>query len=118
MFRVVFDRFLIRNDDQCVVFNRNLELPVQSETDCEKITLVANVVRISQEFGQRIHESSDSHNEEAGGSSGTEFQGPGHELQIADKSAIDTLKHVKYGCNLASLPLKDQQRVLNLYKYT
>ena len=91
------------------MFNRNLELPVYSETNCDKVTLVANVVRIPQEFGQRIHESSDSHNKEAGGYSSTEFQGPGHELQSVDKSAIDTLKHLKYGCNLASLPLKDQQ---------
>ena len=43
---VVFDRFLIRNDDQYVAYNRNLELPVHTETDCDKITLVAKNPRV------------------------------------------------------------------------
>ena len=79
---------------------------------------MANVVRISQEFGQRIHESSDLHNTEAGSALGNEFQGPCHEPQILDKSANNTLRHVKFGCNFASLPLEEQCRALTLERCT
>ena len=44
----------------------------------------------------------------------TEFQGPCHEPQILDKSVNNTLRHVKFSCNFASLPLEEQCRALTL----
>ena len=118
---IIFNGFLRSNDEKFVLLNRNLELPVCSESNCDRITLMAEVVRIPQDSEQRIHESgnnwnvvtnsvtgsSDSHNKEAGSNSCTESQSTCHGLQGADKSEIDNLENLKYGCNLGSLPLED-----------
>ena len=43
---IIFEGFLLSNDENCVLLDRNLELPVCSETNCDKVTLLAKVVRI------------------------------------------------------------------------
>ena len=115
---VIFDNFLSRSDDECVVLNRMLELPISCEVDFDKLTLIANVVRISQESTPRIHESSDLQHKEAGSAGITKVQGPCHDSQILGKSAQDTLRDVKFGCNFVSLPWTEQCRALQLESCT
>ena len=56
--------------------------------------------------------SSDSHDQEASSNSCTESQSTCNGLQGTDKSEIENLDNLKYMCNLGSLPLSDQQKVL------
>ena len=119
---IVFNGFLRSDGEKSLLLNKNLELPVWTETNCDKVTLLAEVVRIPQASEQRIHGSgnnwnvvtssftgsSDSHDQEAGSNSCTESQSTCHGLQGADKSEIDNLDNLKYGCNFGSLPLEDQ----------
>ena len=82
---IVFNGFLRSNGEKSLLLNKNLELPVWTETECNKVTLLAEVVRIPQASEQRIHGSgnnwnvvtsslagsNDSHDQEAGSNSCT-----------------------------------------------
>ena len=82
------------------MLNKSLELPVWTETECNKVTLLAEVFRIPQTSEQRIHGSennwnvvtssgsSDSHDQETGSDSCTDSQSTCHGLQVTDKSSI------------------------------
>ena len=124
---IVFNGFLRSDGEKSLLLNKNLELPVWTETECDKVTLLAEVVRIPQASKQRIHGSdnnwnvvtslftgsSDSNDQKTGSDSCTESQSTCHGLQVTDKSEIENLDNLKYSCNLGSLPLGDQQRILN-----
>ena len=57
--------------------------------------------------------SGDSHDQETRSDSYTESQSTCNGLQSTDKSEIENLDNLKYTCNLGSLPLGDQQRILD-----
>ena len=122
---IVFIGFLRSDGEKSLLLNKNLELSVWTETECNKVTLSAEVFRIPQASEQRIHGSennwnvvtssgsSNSHDQETGSDFCTESQSTCLGLQVTDKSEIDNLDNLKYSCNLGSLPLGDQQRILN-----
>jgi len=76
--------------------------------------LLILLFRISQESTPSIHESGDLQHKEAGSAGVTEVQGPCQESQMLGKSARDTLRDVKFGCNVVSLPWTEQCRALTL----
>ena len=124
---IVFNGFLKSDGEESLLLNKTLELPVWTETECNKVTLLAEVFRIPQASEQRIHGSesnrnvvtcptagsNDSHDQETRSDSYTESQSTCNGLQSTDKSEIENLDNLKYVCNLGSLPLGDQQRILD-----
>ena len=99
------------------MLNKNLELPVWTETECNKVTLLAEVFRIPQASEQRIHgsesnrnvvtssiaSSGDSHDQETRNDSYIKSQSTHIGLQGTDTSEIENLDNLKYMCNLGKL---------------
>ena len=119
---IVFSGFLQNNGEESLLLPKNVILPVWTESEYAKVTLLAEVLRIPQTSEQRVHRSDCYRNvvtSSTAGSGDSHDQGTRNDsytatpsLQGTDKSEIENLNNLKYMCNLASLPLSDQQKVL------
>ena len=123
---IVFSGYLQNNGEESLSLQKNILLPVWTENECANVTLIAEVFQIPQTSEQKVHNSEcftnvvtsstagpgDSHDQGNRNESHRASQSTYNIIQDTDKAEIEKLNNLKYMCNLACLPLGDQQKIL------